>query len=252
MDRNTLIVVGDRFRGFLSNPGVVTASELLGRLGTGEDLAGLTIAEGQGLHEDQRAELLERLAAQGVEMRPLARPGRPRADQTLTHKHVPENILVTVPTRLSEKRFHAALVIDDRNDLMADHMTGQHIQGLVLIEAARQTWTAVSEQFFAGGERCGFVIEEVRSRFEWLLFPLPAEIFYEVLDEAVTSRGTVFSCRVDFVQAGQTTAQVEARFRVVRSKLIEKHESLAARRAVTALVVAGGADSPGEGARHAP
>ncbi|MDP1217553.1 AfsA-related hotdog domain-containing protein, partial [Klebsiella pneumoniae] len=63
------------------------------------------------------------------------------------HKRKKANILITSPEKRDEDNYCARLILQDASELLCDHQTGQHIQGMVLIEAARQTIIATSEKF---------------------------------------------------------------------------------------------------------
>jgi hypothetical protein len=235
MSDKVVIVVGDRFEGFGATPGVHGFSRMVELLTAGEIAPPAIVVEGQGLHDDQRGELRARLDALGVRFRSVADPDPARADAGLTHKRVPANILVSVPAKIAESTYAADLLVDDRNEILSDHLTGRHVQGLMLIEAARQMWTAVTERYHLNGGEGRFVIEEVSSRFERFLFPLAARIVYTAVEVVPKAVETSFRGRCEFEQLGARTAVVEARFRVLRPALIAKHESMAAREAVRAV-----------------
>ncbi|ETS33145.1 A-factor biosynthesis repeat protein [Photorhabdus khanii NC19] len=56
--------------------------------------------------------------------------------------------MIGVAEKVNKNLFSLPLLIDERCELMADHQTGQHIQGMILIEACRQTFIAVTEEFY--------------------------------------------------------------------------------------------------------
>ncbi|WP_326596663.1 AfsA-related hotdog domain-containing protein [Streptomyces sp. NBC_01803] len=231
MSPEALVVVGDRFEEFLANRGTIPVSALLDRLRGGEPPESLALAFGQGLTEAQLAELRALLGRAAV--------GVPdRAERRLTHKHRAENVLIGPVARLAEGRFTADLVLDERVEVLADHLTGQHIPAITLLEAARQLWTVVTEQYLiAGTERTRFVIGSVNSSFHSFVFPMPATLRYELLDHATTPVGAVYHCRIG-VHHGEepAAAVVEAEYRVIPEKLSAKQEAMAARRAIAAQV----------------
>ncbi|WP_233420966.1 AfsA-related hotdog domain-containing protein [Xenorhabdus nematophila] len=65
-----------------------------------------------------------------------------------SHKRIPHNTIIGSTRKENENSFSLPLLIDERCELMSDHQTGQHIQGMILIEACRQTFIAVTEEFF--------------------------------------------------------------------------------------------------------
>ncbi|MEU8997488.1 AfsA-related hotdog domain-containing protein [Streptomyces caniferus] len=234
-----LVVVGDRFEEFLANRGTIGYSALLTRLRTGDLPESLAISVGQGLSAAQLDELREL-----VELRTPAvtfgKQGLPaHAEQRLTHKHKQRNVLVGPVGQIGERRFVADLVLDERVEVLEDHLTGQHIPAITLLEAARQLWTVVTEQFFlTGTDRTRFVIGSVDSSFHSFVFPMSATLSYELLAHTRTPVGTVFRCRVGFHHGEATApaAEVEAEYRVIPEKISAKQEALAARQAVASEV----------------
>ena len=213
MPDKTIIVVGDRFEGFGATPGVVGFSRLRAMIAAGELAAPALVIEGQGLHDEQREVARGELEALGVTFRSVVDQDRGRADAALTHKRIPANVLVSVPAMDGESTFVADLLVDDRNEILGDHMTGKHVQGMMLIEAARQLWTAVTERFVLKGAAGSFVIDEVSSRFERFLFPLAARIVYRVTETSSKSIETTFRGTCEFLQLASRAAVVETRFR---------------------------------------
>lgn len=233
MSADALVVVGDRFESFIANRGAVSVSVLLERLRAGDVPEGLSIIIGQGLSAEQISELeylLER-AAQPVS---LAKGKAPvRAGRRLTHKHNPKNVMIGAPEQLAEGRFTVDMVIDERNEVLEDHLTGQHIPAIALIEAARQMWTAITEEFFLrGSAKTRFVVNSIDSAFRSYVFPLPATLQYQLLDRESDAVGEVFRCLITVHQGGTRAAEIEAQYRVILEPVSGKQESMAARQAI--------------------
>jgi hypothetical protein len=204
-----LVVVGDRFAEFLNHPGTIAASQLAGR-----ETAGLVA--GQGLSADVLAGL-----AAPVPVR-----------QELTHKRLAKNVMIGEPYTVDDG-YAAPLLLDERCETLEDHLTGQHIPAVALTEAARQTWTAVTEMFYPSGPRpTRFVIDELSSRFRCFVFPLPATLFYRVLAHERDAVQRRFHAEITVHQSGVDAAQFDVRFRVVLEKIGVKQEFLAARQAL--------------------
>ncbi|MGH3785436.1 MAG: AfsA-related hotdog domain-containing protein [Pseudonocardiaceae bacterium] len=231
MPHDALVVVGDRFKDFLANRGTISASALLGRLRDRSEPRNLSVLIGQGLTAEQLSE-----AAQLVESDPDASVtgGVPAfVEQGVTHKHNPKNVMIGTPVRVAADRFVADLLIDERTEVLEDHLTGQHIPAITLMEAARQTWTAVTEMFFlqdAPPQR--FVISSMQSVFHKYVFPLPATVAYQLLDRQDNAVGQVFACSIGVYQADVLVAQIDAEYRLIPEVFSAKHESMAARQAV--------------------
>lgn len=241
MTSKVMFVVGDRFEAFARNEGAITLTRLL-RLMTGE--AGERLPErtifvpGQGLGEDEigrlRAEALRLGLTRHFDFR--LDQGHQRADRRYTHKHKVENSVISVPCRLGENLFEMALMVDDDNELMLDHLTGQHIQGMVLIEAARQAFLAVTEYFYIDGNALHhhyFVINGMDVKYLNFVFPVETRIIYEIVEKDITDPVKLsFHARITFSQSGQDCTVVDARFTAFDAELIKKKEAQRARRAL--------------------
>ncbi|NUB04884.1 hypothetical protein FW320_01570 [Azospirillum sp. Vi22] len=231
------IVVGDRFAEFARNSEVSGVSEFIGALRNGAAVVH-PIVIGQGLAPEALDEL-NALLPPG--------PGQPAADldiptratSALTHKRAAKNIMVSVPVARSGQLFEAELFLDDRNEVMEDHQTGQHIQGLALIEAARQLWTAVTERYLSPPDKPSrFVIDSVQTTFSRFVFPLPATMTLEVLDSASGPVQSTYAVRILILQNGQTSTTIDARYRVIDARVSERQEAQAARHAIRVAVPA--------------
>lgn len=239
MSTTTLVVVGDRFSEFLGNRGTISASSLLLRLRSARTgrTTGITPAQvqvGQGLTTDQRDELALLLGrapgADGTDAVPTV------AGRRLTHKHDPKNAMIGHPTQLARDSFVADLIIDERTETLEDHLTGQHIPAIALTEAARQMWTAVTEEFLLerDGQAKRFVVISIASTFRSYVFPLPATVAFELLDRARTGAGEAFTCRIEVRQGTGVAVEIRGEYRVVPEAVSNKQESMAARRALAA------------------
>jgi hypothetical protein len=227
---DTLLVVGDRFEEFLTNRRTISASALLWALRTGNFPDHMTIVVGQGLTEPQRGALRDLV---GRAEKPIQVAGGlpERAEQRQTHKHDPRNILIGDPVRIDDVHFVADLVLDQDVEVLADHLTGQHIPAVTLTEAARQMWTAVTERFFADGA-ARFVIASVNGTFHRFVFPLPTQLRYELRAHTTSVVDELFHCVVGVHQLGNVCAEIEARYRLIPETVARKQEAMAARQGV--------------------
>lgn len=224
-----IIVVGDRFTAFQRHKSIMGVSEFL------ESVASLDsptkVVLGQGLKEAD----VERLAVLAAKNNPdlAIEPPLTRVEQTATHKQIARNVAISTPVRTALDCFSAHLLFDEGSELLIDHLTGQHIQGLALVEAARQLWTAVVELFLRqGSDPIRLVLDSVSAQFESYVFPLPAEMQLRVLEADTKEVGLKLSCSVEFRQNDRSCAVVEARIRSVAAKIAEWQETMSAREAV--------------------
>ncbi|MNP31136.1 A-factor biosynthesis hotdog domain protein [compost metagenome] len=98
------------------------------------------------------------------------------AGKRLSRKYRPENVLISIPERTDDGIYTASLLLHAQNELLLDHLTGQHVQGMVLLEACRQMLLAVTERFHLDEyepPKRYFVLNEMNVRYTAFAFPLP-------------------------------------------------------------------------------
>lgn len=184
------LVVAEEFNHFIKKPGVLAYGALLEQLRNSrvDALRGKTLVAAQGLNEMQIDHAYCLAISLGLsqefscwnEWRRNARAG-----YALSHKHRNENVLISEPRRIDDSHFEADLLIDARSELMLDHLTGLHVQGMVLTEACRQMFIATTEAHCMTADAPAkryFVINEMNMRFLQFAFPLPATIHYQLQD----------------------------------------------------------------------
>lgn len=267
--QNVFYVVGDKFEEFSVNPGTVTVSQLSRRLregGAGIAMGALFLP-GQGLRETDVEHLLQMVELLGLGGRydfRLRNDGRRRASRVYTHKHRPENSIVSIPRRAGDDVFELDLLLDEHSELMNDHQTGQHIQGMVLIEAARQAFLAVTEAFFVTNEprrSYYFVINSIVTNYHSFVFPLESTIRYHVLEKKIEDPARLqFHVNIEFLQADQCATSIEVRFTAFDAERLRKREAARAQstvewyctRAEEMLLRAHHGATPGHGTSGAP
>lgn len=228
---DTILVVGDKFAAFGRHPGVMTISELKALVDKGDRAAlppQARLVPGQGVRETDIQALLEASRGFAVDVSPLEQHPV-RAGRIHTHKHFLHNSIIAAPARVNDALFETALLLDERSELMSDHQTGQHIQGMILIEASRQTLLAVTEEFFIGNDnhdRYYFVLQEVETKFINFVFPVDVKIRYEVLDMDTSSASRLrFTTKTSFTQGDICCAEVMWKFTAYLASRIEAKEN---------------------------
>jgi len=249
MSLDRMIVVGDKLEQFADRPGVATVSALARILET-DPCPPREIVVGQGV-SDSWMQLLERLAERrGLDTAFIgAQALAGRASSQTSHKVRRENVLITEPVVVGEDRFAANLVIDDGCELMGDHQTGHHIQGMILIEASRQMFLAVIERFLRAGRPSYVVINSIDSAFSRFAFPLGVEITF-TLKERIKEREERcgYDAEIAFSQDGECITTVRAVFTAFDKHVLEPKERAMADRAAEAALAASeaGADARAE------
>lgn len=213
-----ICVIGDRFNNFLVNPNLISISELENMVANNCQCDNLnyTIYLGQGNNLNRIENLLKYIRIKKLENKYkfLFKEIPQKANKLLTHKHKMENILISEPMIVDNEGYSAYLLIDDRCSEMNDHITDQHIQGMVLIEAARQMTTAVTEKFYVEKSKQGklsFVVKNMEVNFNNFIFPLEAKIICKINKIRGFGDSKNFDISVSFIQ----NDSVEMEFRCV-------------------------------------
>ncbi len=212
MTNDVVIVVGDAFGEFASGKPVLTISqfEALTQLPVAMLGHPKTLLLGQGVAADRCHSLMERIRLDPVrrtflDVDDLERAAG-RATQAQSHKRHDQNTIIGAPEHVAEATYRLALLVDERCELMGDHQTGQHVQGMVLIEACRQSFLAVTETYYPlpGRPRLYIVINSMDVTFNTFVFPLPGHITYVVEEQDINERRGRFRAKMDVVQNGAT------------------------------------------------
>ncbi len=221
MNKTIKFVVGDVFKGFTCHDAVISVSELkdeLARQDTSTQPTHYVLSQGIDQQSDG---FLKYLVG-------CSNTSRPLADGKLTHKHKEHNILITDPEQKSERLYRSDIIIDSRCADISDHNTGAHIQGMVLIEAARQMVTAVTESFYLSEEEKNtyyFVLNNMKSSFSNFAFPLAMTLDCDVVLAEFDKNGNI-NChhRMTISQNNTPIAEVEIEFKCYSKVFMAKKE----------------------------
>ncbi len=238
MNQKILLVVSDKFSQFANIEDVVTFSELLeeirkesSELFSGESYV---LFPGQGI-SDADIEKIIQIVTESIYSKKidlslwLSRPKR--ADRAKSHKVYPENTLISQPERLSENEFKLELLVDENCELLGDHQTGQHLQAMLLLEAARQSFIAVTETYFASndGTKRYFIFNDIEARYNSFAFPLAANINYVVREnDLIKSERPRFVVDISINQYGVNAAEFKLDITSFKDKVITKKEAMLA------------------------
>lgn len=183
-----------------------------------------------------------------VNSRNMANPGRAtysveasrcdaRATKRLAHKSRSENILISRPRKTSESLFEMDLCFSSQNEFFLDHMTGMHIQGIALIEAARQAFLAVTEAYFLAGDPADyyFVIKSMDTSFTNFVFPFDATLRYEITNMTSKEKRLGVEATITVIQAGVVCTTVKVGFTAFEAGKIATREREVAQTCLEAL-----------------
>ncbi|RJE76083.1 hypothetical protein BGP78_13805 [Pseudoalteromonas sp. MSK9-3] len=240
MWNNTYIIVDDIFQGFSdNNETVLTRTELYSKLLSNKvNLDNINLIIGQGINE---LDLRAMIRSLNVDIRRFSFTNDSnyvKASKNNTHKNYFQNIIVSVARRTMDKVYELDLMLDGANEFFADHMTGQHIQGMALIEAARQAFLSVTEQFYLASnkEKIYFVINDINIKYKRFLFPVSSKVRYTILEENITEDKMAFDVSIDILQDGKVCATTAVTFTAFKYEVIHKKELRAAQKVVASII----------------
>jgi hypothetical protein len=190
----------------------------------------LTVVPGQGVEVAELQMLIARYAETPTMIHLSPSTKRPKATYFDAHKHKSRNIVVSLADRLSHQEFVMDLYFDGDNEFFDDHMSGQHIQGMGLTEAARQAFLTVTEQYYLSGKKdYYFVIHRMQTEFKAFVFPIDAQARYCVLSEKRGDKGNVtIEARIEIWQAEALCAECHVAFTAFDVSWINGRENIAA------------------------
>lgn len=230
----TFFLVGNRIKSQLPHPRLISITEL-------EELidalqAGATpkrvrrLLIGQGASARRLTRLRRRIQTGGLaDWLQIVEDGPAMASADHTHKRHPQNIIISDPQHHSDRSYVALLRIDDRCAEMSDHLSGKHVQGMVLIEASRQMVLAVGEKFLISpahrGQRA-FVTHRIDTQFHDFVLPLEVQMRLQ-LDSLRRGGASNFKAdaTITFHQAGKLAASVQFTFSVLDEQFLKVREN---------------------------
>jgi hypothetical protein len=229
MLHKALLVVSDKFESFATRKDVITISALYNLLNANNisftTLTKTRLIPGQGFSKKTLNEVLHMSKNSRNSNRfdfsmwykiPI------RASKALTHKHKDENILISDPQQSSFDTFSMNVLIDDQCEMMRDHQTGLHIQGVLLLEAARQGYLAIFEKFLSVKDQGKkyFIFNSMDVNYNSFAFPLPAQLNVKIVDKDLNSKKKNASMEMEIIQCGNVSASFTLNMTVVEDRKI--------------------------------
>jgi hypothetical protein len=152
------------------------------------------------------------------------------------HKHDVDNVLLARLRRTGTDSYGADIRVHGHNEMLADHQSGEHVQGMVIVEAARQLFLAVFESGYRDRwplTNFYLVWNSVRLTFDNFLFPVPAQITGTVRELSIDKpdRQLDFEIEVELVQDGKRVAHGEVGFSAFNNEKIAVMERRKAEKA---------------------
>ena len=192
----THYVVGDSFSEFCEYPNVITYSDII--MQDKESFRDMSVVVCQGLDEEE----IDKLKALGINVKENVTK---KVDKALAHKAKDENVLITTPVKTDTSNYESLLMVNDSCAEMSDHVTGKHLQGLMLAEAARQMFMACTELFDYDDKQkfnYGYILNNFDINFKAFLFPFDVNIKMKVLNKKWEDIKLHKAVEIEFSQKG--------------------------------------------------
>jgi hypothetical protein len=192
------------------------------------------------------------LLAAGAPQHVAKRFERERAPLALTHKHAAEHVLIGPPRRVDHDSFMFDVVLTSVQDRLSDHVTGQHVSGMLLIEAGRQA-AAVALETVHDDKSIDYAAtwSALRASFQHFAFPLPMTI-HAAVDSGDHARANRVDTRVAITirQLDRIVAELEYEIPLTRMTLLKKLEQRAATRSIEYANPRASSNHPAPELRH--
>lgn len=234
MGIKTLYLVGDKFINFTNGENILLASELLGKNDNSHLMQkkdNYVVCQGVNSRVFSAFSNLANIANRKVLER--------KEDKANVHKQYETNVMITIPEKLNDITYMGNLLLDNECIELSDHVTGKHISGMILIEAARQMMLATSERYFLPTSLCKnsyFVLNNINIKFLNFLFPLEVCIKCIVLDVEFSEKGSMkANFSIEFWQYGIVGAKVDITFSVYEKNFLTIKEGDAAKLVIKKL-----------------
>lgn len=236
----SICVIGDKFKAFSAYPGLICFSDLLDQLRNYRHCGSLQrIILCQGINEEA-LDIIKRETKRYGNSIQIDEKISHRADLCFVHKHKAKNVQITTPQKIDHNIFSASLVTDENCELLDDHVSGIHVQGFTLIEAARQMHMAVTELYDLNEYQRGkysYALNLLQSRFTSLLFPTAVDIKLTLRNSWDEKRESLtMHAKVEFSQMGQVGCEVTCEATGMPSEKFKTLERIRAVRLTRSLV----------------
>lgn len=225
-----IYLVGEKFAEFFSNNGVMSVNEFISLHQKSSRFPGVTYRIGQGVTSEEICKIGEILSRDATTVTLPA-----RENKAFVHKKEEQNVVITKPLLCDQNKYRAFLMLDSRCAEMSDHITGQHIQGMVIIEAARQMMLSVTENYLAPKEQQGkiwIILNEMSVKFFSFLFPIEVQIEYLTEESENKENKSKYIASVNFYQNGKLAATIKITFSVYENEKLSQNEKKLAKKAL--------------------
>ncbi len=226
---NNLSIVGDIFNNSANGKTILTFSQIVSSIKNQTPIVSrdCTLWLEQGMSEEQVNSLKNLVAEKPIKIHSYFDQWV-RCSGKFTHKSKPFNTLIADPIVVEEAHeFESCLLIDERCAELSDHVTGKHIQFMVLVEAARQMGNAVTEKFFSN-ENMIFLANDLDIKFNGFVYPFDVKIIYRVLESKIKMAGNGrMKVIIELSQMNEIKTSVTINFTILERSFVTSIENSA-------------------------
>jgi hypothetical protein len=148
-----------------------------------------------------------------------------RCSNKLTHKFKSCNTLISEPIQKSDEVFTSLLMIDECCAELSDHITGNHIQFMVLIESARQMVNAVTEKYYSSNAKI-YLANKIDTEFVNFVYPFQTKLIYKINEKKMKIDGNgKMSIEIKFMQGSSVACIFNMQFTIMDRKFITSIEN---------------------------
>ncbi len=238
MEVKPLLVVGDVFSTFAAkNAGVNTVSELKGMI-TKPPIGRYRVLLGQGVCQSDVEEIVTTLDKSEYKNHFLVDSPdsldfqKSINHQNNVHKHKTENVMISPATSMGANCFFMSLHIQNDCAELSDHTTGQHVQGMVLVEAARQAMLSVTEEYIldkTARHSSYFVLNNLQVSFKKFTFPGEVDMRFVISNLERKKGGTVKADSVTtFYHGSEELAEISINYTAYpKEYIVQKEDEMA-------------------------
>ncbi len=209
------IVVSDKFSGLskLDNKHVICYSDFVGKLINDQIDEPILAYIGQGINTVKVDNLKKIISSKNLdEQVQLISNPNPKAQKQSVHKEDEKNVAITEPRAIGENTYEAELLLDDDCAEMSDHVTGIHVQGILLIESARQMMMASTEKELEKRNienSYAYVLKSISIEYFQYLYPIYSRLVCTLHDFTFSEKGYIeANLDVEFFQSNKSVCVV--------------------------------------------
>ena len=226
MNHETVYVVGNVFKNVINEENIFTFDQTLEIAKNGcLDVKNLSFE--QGISEKQLGRF-QKIIKMTNNKKPINLityfDKHKRCPAEFSHKVKSYNTLISDPEQLDDNYYKSLLMIDERCAELSDHVTGKHIQFMILVEAARQMVNAVTEKYYASDKKI-YLANDLKTLFKTFVYPFRTELVYQITETKMKINGNgKMSIQIDFMQWGKSVCSFDMSFTILDRNFVSSLE----------------------------